>query len=64
MSNRLAGFFDGFLLGGGFDSPEVFGALANNIDAPAGHGSHDERANCHGTASNIECRWKCSLRMW
>ena len=28
----LGRFLDGFLLGGGFDSPEVFGALANYID--------------------------------
>jgi hypothetical protein len=28
---------DGFLLGGGFNSAEMFGALADDIDAPAGH---------------------------
>jgi hypothetical protein len=33
----LGRFLDGFPLGGGFDSPEVFGALADYIDAPTGH---------------------------
>jgi hypothetical protein len=53
----------GFLCIGGLDGPKVFRTLADYIETLAGHGSHDARANCHGTASNIECRWKCSLRM-
>jgi hypothetical protein len=37
MSNRSAALLDGFLFGGGFGSAEMFGALADDIDAPAGH---------------------------
>ena len=33
----LGRFRDRFLLGGGFDGPEVFGALADYTDAPTGH---------------------------
>jgi hypothetical protein len=36
----LGRFLDGFLCLGSLNGAEVFGPLANNIDAPAGHLQH------------------------